>query len=127
MSDTNFVREREAAQWMSATINSNVFIESEEAKKIMVLRLADAEASGTLNKAQRRKFKAFHMYAEGKAKKLGYGYWGFFILKLPHGGTMSGPGMTLNDKPITEEELRDHIAFKTKFCEALSAEGLPIH
>ena len=44
-------------------------------------------------------------------------FWGFYLLKFPRSATMPGPGMTLNGREITVEELQKHLSFIKMFCE----------
>jgi len=47
-------------------------------------------------------------------------YWGFYVLKTKGESPYDGLPMTLNDKPITVQELKDHIGFDKKFCDRYS-------
>jgi len=101
---------------MSIT-NLDYVVEDYKNKKIMLLE--EKQNAGVLHTAQRLTFGVLHKCLKRAASDSGYEYWGFFVLRFPNGASMPGPGMTLNDKIITSEDLRDHLDFKTKFCESL--------
>ena len=77
----------------------------------------EKQNGGSLANGQLLTFRVLDQVLSAECAKQGYDYWGFYLLKMPHGCTMIGPGMTLNDRGITGEQLRDHLNFKAKFCE----------
>jgi hypothetical protein len=46
-------------------------------------------------------------------------YWGFYLLTLRKNATMPGPGMTLNNKPISVSDLVTHMDFQKKHCDGI--------
>lgn len=96
--------------------NLDYVLEEYRAKKIMMIE--EKQSAGRVHKAQRETFRVIHESLIIAAPRLRppYDYWGLYVLQMPKGCTMPGPGMRLNGKPITAEELRDHIWFRKKFC-----------
>lgn len=94
--------------------NLDYVIEDYKSKKIMLLE--EKQNGGSVHPAQRMTFQTLDRMLEKIAGDQGYEYWGFFVFRLPPNTTMPGPGMTLNMKPITCEQLQAHLGFAKKFC-----------
>ncbi len=43
-------------------------------------------------------------------------YWGVFVIKLPKGCTHVGPGVTVNNRSVTIEDLVAHLNFERPAC-----------
>jgi len=97
--------------------NIDYVLEDYSTKQIMFLE--EKQNGGFLHRGQKLTFQVVHKLAEASAKHTGYDYWGFFLLTFPRGALLPAQGMTLNYKPITEKQLKDHLEFKVKFCESL--------
>lgn len=97
--------------------NLDFVVEDFKAKKIMLLE--EKQCGGRLHHAQTLTFDVLDYACEVGARHRGYEYWGFFVLRLLQGASMPGPGMTLNNIPISSEELKNHIDFKQKFCDGM--------
>lgn len=81
-------------------------------KRVMLLE--EKQHNGHLGTAQRKTFQILDAALRIASSQLGYSYWGFYVFKMP--GTMPGVGMTLNDVPVTQEELVAHLNFERKHC-----------
>ena len=81
--------------------------------------LEEKQSGGVLHSAQRLTFAVLDRCATLMAPRWEYDYWGFYVLTLPAGTTMPGPGMMLNGKLITAEQLQAHLNFRQKFCDPL--------
>ena len=95
--------------------NLDYIIEDFRNKKIMLLE--EKSNGGKLHRAQCLTFEVLDRVLFHNAPKLGYEYWGMFILQFPHGCDMPGPGMKLNDMVISAEKLQAHLSFKDKAVE----------
>ena len=95
--------------------NLDYVIEDYRAKRIMLLE--EKQQGGTLKYAQKETFRIVDDAMRRSARVQGYTYWGLYIIRFPQGITMPGPGMTLNERPISGEELQAHIRFERRFCE----------
>lgn len=95
--------------------NLDFVIEDFRKKKIMLLE--EKQNGGVIHKGQFLTFDVLDFALRKSTPKSGYEYWGFFLLQFPRGCTMPGPGMTLNGKLITAEELQAHLNFELMFCE----------
>ena len=84
--------------------------------KRRIMLLEEKQNDGSLAYGQMKTFQILH-HALKYAQQWNYEYWGVYILQFPTGCDMPGPGMTINGKPITVEQLRDHCNFDSKFCD----------
>jgi hypothetical protein len=107
---------RDSTQGLSVT-NLDYVIEDFHHKRIMLLE--EKQSGGKLHRAQMLTFQVLDRCLEVMAERVSpkYDYWGFFVLMFPNKANMPGPGMTLNGKVITTEQLQKHLNFETKFCE----------
>ena len=96
---------------------TNVDFFFEDFRNKRSLFLEEKQSGGILHYAQRLSFAV--MDAAMAHPNSGYDHWGFFVLTMPYGRTMPGPGMMLNDAPITCEQLIQHLNFEKKFCTGL--------
>lgn len=85
-------------------------------KKILML-VEEKTNGGHLGNAQKLTFQVIDRGLKKVAADLGYDYWGFYLIQLPKNATMIGPGVTINGKPISVEELQKHLNMERKFCE----------
>lgn len=99
---------------------SNLDYVFEDWKTKKLLLLEEKQSGGKLADGQARTFHVLDAMFRHTASDFGYEYWGFFVLQFAKGKTHPGPGMTLNGKEITCEQLVEHLNFKTKFCESLA-------
>lgn len=97
--------------------NLDYVVEDYKNKRIQLVE--EKQCGGVVHRAQLLTFNVMDAIFDRAAKAHGYDYWGFFVLRMPSGATMPGPGMTLNDKVITCEQLAAHLDFQEKFCEPL--------
>lgn len=86
-------------------------------KKIMLLE--EKQSGGQLHTSQRLTFRVIDYALEQIAAVCGYEYWGFYVLQFPPNCTMPGPGMTLNGKIVSVDDLVAHLNFERKFCDPL--------
>lgn len=98
--------------------NLDYVLEDFKQKKIMLLE--EKQNSGHLGIAQGKTFYVVDLCLRKIATNLNYDYWGFYLLQFGYGKTMPGPGMKLNEKLITVEELVDHLNFHKKICEGIN-------
>jgi hypothetical protein len=108
---------RDSRDGLSVT-NLDYVIEDFRNKKVLLLE--EKQSGGVLHKAQTLTFKIIDRCLQAYAPRMNYEYWGFYVLIFPSGASMPGPGMTLNGKKITAEELQNHLNFKIKFCEPVA-------
>lgn len=94
--------------------NLDFVLEDYKNKKIMLFE--EKQCLGKMHRAQMLTFNVLDYALFKMSEKWSYDYWGFFLLVLPRGATMPGPGMTLNGLQITSEQLQDHLNFNVKFC-----------
>lgn len=104
---------RDSGNGLSIT-NLDYVIEDFRAKKIMLFE--EKQNGGSLAKAQTLTFEVIDYVLASVVTKRGYQYWGFYTLTFPPKVTMPGPGMKLNGKIITCEQLVAHINFELQFC-----------
>jgi hypothetical protein len=52
-------------------------------------------------------------------------YWGIYVLQFPEGKHFPGPGMLLNNIPITVEQYVEHVNFNIKHCDGLTPQTMP--
>lgn len=95
--------------------NLDYVIENYVLKKLLLLE--EKQRAGRLHHAQKLTFDVLDQALSYAASVLGYDYWGFYVLTFPKEATMPGPGMTLNGRLITNEQLVDHLSFKRRFCD----------
>ena len=95
--------------------NLDYILEDFKEKKIQLFE--EKTNGGVGHKAQLLTFEAIDWCLRRAAAHRDYDYWGFFILQFPKGVTMPGPGMTLNDHPVTCEELVRHMNFEQRACD----------
>ena len=95
--------------------NLDYVLEDFHQKKIMLLE--EKQNAGKLGHGQKLSFQLLHRSLRNREWSPLYEYWGFYLLQFPPHCDMPGPGMTLNSKTITAEQLRDHCNFTTKFCD----------
>ena len=95
--------------------NLDFVIEDYKQKKLMLLE--EKQYGGKLHIAQMLTFDVLDFTCTNAAKKIGYDHWGFFQLQMPFNASMVGPGIRLNDKIITVEQLQKHINFEAKAVE----------
>jgi len=105
---------RKSENGLSVT-NLDYILEDFRNKKIMLLE--EKQSKGSLGYAQRLTFKVVDQCLCKIANDLNYEYWGFYVLQFPLNANMPGPGMILNEKIITSEQLVNHLNFIQKFCE----------
>lgn len=86
-------------------------------KKVMLIE--EKQNGGQLHKSQMLTFDVLDRHLSLVSERHGYLYWGFFVIQFPRGATMPGPGMKLNNQPITCEQLAAHLNFEDKFCDGL--------
>lgn len=98
--------------------NLDYVVEDYKQKRIMCVE--EKQCGGKMHRGQLLTFKVLNRALRGKADSDGYDYWGLFVVQFPRNCTMVGPGVTLNGKACSVEQLRDHLNFKTKFCEGLT-------
>jgi hypothetical protein len=109
-----WIREYVTETGMSVT-NLDYVLEDFKRKKLMLLE--EKQSGGVIHNAQRMTFMVLDSFLRsGICQVLGYEYWGFYVLQLPPGKTMPGPGMKLNNKVITGEQLAAHLSFEKAFC-----------
>jgi hypothetical protein len=94
--------------------NLDYVLEDYKTKKIMLLE--EKQHGGKLHRAQTLTFEVMDWCLYKAAEKRDYDYWGFFLFQMPEGASMPGPGMMMNGKIITGEQLQQHLEFKIKFC-----------
>jgi len=92
--------------------NLDFVIEDYKQKKLMLLE--EKQYDGKLHNAQMLTFDVLDYTCTKAAEKKGYDYWGFFLLRMPFNASMVGPGIKLNEKVITVEQLQRHINFEAK-------------
>ena len=97
--------------------NLDFVIEDYKQKRVMLLE--EKQNGGFIHHAQSLTFGVLDYALEIGAEQSGYTYWGFFLLAMPKGASMPGPGMTLNGHVITAEQLQNHLNFTEKFCERM--------
>lgn len=108
---------RSSGDGLSVT-NLDYVFEDFRARKLLLLE--EKQSGGHLQHAQKLTFAVIDQCARGMAERLGYDYWGFFVLTFPSGTTMPGPGMRLNGHLITAEQLQAHLNFQQRFCAPLT-------
>ena len=82
-----------------------------------LMLVEEKQNGGALWPAQRMTFRVLDQMLSSDAAKRGVDYWGFYLVRMPTGCTMIGPGVTLNNQAVTVEALRDHLNFKHKVCD----------
>jgi hypothetical protein len=92
--------------------NLDFVIEDYKNRKIMLLE--EKQYGGRLHHAQCLTFDVVDYACTMAAKSKDYDYWGFFLLQLPENASMIGPGIMLNGRVITAEQLQAHINFAAK-------------
>lgn len=107
---------RSSSDGLSVT-NLDYIVEDFRRKKLMLLE--EKQSNGMLHNAQRLTFAVLDRCLSVMAPRWEYEYWGFYVLKFPSGANMPGPGMTINGKLITTEQLQSHLNFQQQFCEPL--------
>lgn len=88
-----------------------------EYRKKKFFLLEEKQYMSNLKPGQKIIFKLLDNFMKNNIDFDGYEYWGFYLIQLPE--ELPGNGMKLNYKPITSEELKNHIDFKEKFCDSL--------
>jgi len=112
-------------QCMTVT-NIDYFLMKIEKEIVYAMLIEEKTNNGKLTNAQRMALRFLHNqlmanngvdydFETWGIKKIEY--WGFYLLKFPFKATMPGPGMTVNDKIITAEQLASHLSFSEKFCD----------
>lgn len=107
---------RDSRDGLSVT-NLDYILEDFKRKKLMLLE--EKQSGGVIHNAQRLTFAVIDRCAFVMAPRWQYEYWGFYILTFPSGASMPGPGMMLNNKVITTEQLQEHLNFQKRFCDPL--------
>jgi hypothetical protein len=107
---------RKSGNGLSVT-NLDYVFEDFHNKKIMLVE--EKQSGGDLHKAQRFTFRAVDQCLRQAAPQSGYEYWGFYIVQLPSGCDMVGPGVRLNGMEVTVEQLVKHLNFETKICDGM--------
>lgn len=100
--------------------NLDFVIEDYRGKRLQLIE--EKQSGGRLHNAQLLTFAVLDEVLLQRCAEQGYDYWGFFLLVFPSGATMPGPGMTLNGKRITCEELQAHCNFEHLACESYQFE-----
>ena len=97
--------------------NLDFIIEDFRHRRLMLLE--EKQSNGKLHHGQKMSFKLLDNALRDWSPTFNppYEYWGFYVLTMPAGCTMPGPGMTLNGKTITGEQLKAHLDFEKRFCE----------
>ena len=119
----HFIREyckgsgRRTGEGLSVT-NLDFVIEDYINRRLMLLE--EKQHNGSLHNAQCKTFRVLDAALRAACEQMGYAYWGFYVLRMP--GTMPGPGMTLNESPITSEQLVSHLNFEKRHCHPLFVE-----
>lgn len=93
-----------------AVTNLDYVLEDFQHKRLMLLE--EKQNSGELHTAQRLTLEVLDRALWLACLEIGYQYCGFYVLRMT--GTMPGPGMLLNDKPITAEQLVAHLNFQRR-------------
>jgi hypothetical protein len=91
-----------------------------EYKQKKVFMLEEKQYMSDLKTGQRIIFQLVDGVFREHFQRIGYDYWGFFLIQLPK--ERPEEGMKLNYKEITSEQLKQHIDFEKKFCESLFGE-----
>jgi hypothetical protein len=107
---------RDSNTGLSVT-NLDYVFEDFRKKRIMILE--EKQNGGMLGYGQRLTFQIVHQGLQSANWNPVYEYWGVYVLQFPAGCDMPGPGMLLNNRLITSEQLCDHCNFKQKFCDGL--------
>lgn len=90
-----------------------------------VLFLEEKTNGGVVHEGQKNVFRMLSGLLEGRhGEDIYFGgwgfkrldYWGFYVLSFPKGIDMPGPGMLLNGKAVTCEQLQRHLSFEEKIC-----------
>lgn len=102
---------RRPGEGLSVT-NLDFVIEDFLNKRLMLIE--EKQNNGELHNAQKKTIEILDRALQIACPQFGYKYCGFYVLKMP--GTMPGPGMTLNGKPITAEQLKEHLDFTKGHC-----------
>ena len=101
--------------------NIDYVLEEFRSKKLQIIE--EKSNGGSVGSGQGKTFEVIHQALRVAAPRIGYEYWGIFVLRFPRGIDIPGPGMMLNDRPITVEQLVDHCNFKQQFCPAYPREN----
>jgi hypothetical protein len=105
---------RPSGEGLSVT-NLDYVFEDFRHKRLMLVE--EKQNGGHLVRGQAETFAVLDGAFCRVAPELGYTYAGLYVLQFPRGATMPGPGMTLNNRRITAEELQAHLNFASRFCE----------
>jgi hypothetical protein len=97
----------------------------EDFKRNRIMLLEEKQSGGVMHRGQAMTFRVLDYAMARRSEKLGYEYWGFYVLQFPPKATMPGPGMTLNNQSITCEELQSHLNFEEKFCDPVDFKWEP--
>lgn len=73
----------------------------------------EKQSGGRMHNGQRKLFKLLHDIFQSTES---IDYWGVYVVKMLPGKTFIGPGVTLNNQPVTVEELAKHLSFERKHC-----------
>ena len=113
---SRFIRQyAKASEGGLCVTNLDFVIEDFKQRKLMLLE--EKTRNGTLGFGQRKTFQLLDGFLKSSASSVGYDYWGFYLLTLPAGCDMPGPGMLLNGEPVTVEQFTQHISFQRRFCD----------
>ena len=102
--------------------NLDYIIKDYNARPWRLMLLEEKCYSGRMNESsgQWKLFCALDTFFISKAKEFGFDYWGLHLLVMP--GESPGPGMTLNGRAITCEQLVAHINFEQRFSDGYFVE-----
>jgi hypothetical protein len=110
--------------WLQEYVNPNFsitnldyVIEDYRGKRIQLIE--EKQNGSSLGNAQALTFAVLDEHLHRHSQEHGYEYWGFFLLQFKEGCSFVGPGMRLNRKPITCEELQAHLNFEKRHCDPI--------
>jgi hypothetical protein len=84
-------------------------------KRNRLMLFEEKQSGGNMHYGQYKVFDVLDSYMSlYGARSLGIDYWGFYMLQMPPEKTMVGPGLKLNGRNITVEQLQRHISFQEK-------------
>lgn len=101
---------REYVNKKFSVTNLDYVIEDYRGKNVMMVE--EKQNGGKLHTAQCLTFEVLDKALADNAPIQGYTYWGFYVVQMPRGHTFIGPGVKLNGKSVTVEQLQRHLNFE---------------